>query len=130
MERWWDGLKLIGTANATELISSGAALNYFATKTHVIWYIKAAGILFCIVTILFIFCMISALLHFSLHEGWSYNRLLSSLRDASDEEQTEAASKAKRKSIRQRIITESIAFIEIMCLLGGLMTVLWALVKL
>ena len=42
-ERWLDGLKLIGAANATGLLATGAALNYFATKPNVVWYLKTAG---------------------------------------------------------------------------------------
>jgi hypothetical protein len=52
IERWADGLKLLGAGNSAGLLASGASLQYFAARPELIW-IKVAAVFFLAGILLF-----------------------------------------------------------------------------
>jgi hypothetical protein len=53
IERWMDGLKVLGAGNGTGVIASGAGLQYFAGKPDLLFSLKLAGAFFLLGVICF-----------------------------------------------------------------------------
>jgi len=55
LERWGDGLKVLGADNGTGFLASIAALQYFSDKPAVLGYVKVGSVFFMIGVITFAF---------------------------------------------------------------------------
>jgi hypothetical protein len=58
IERWADGLKLLGAGNGAGLLASGASLQFFAAKLELLFWIKVGAVFFLAGVLLFAFAFL------------------------------------------------------------------------